>query len=205
MVIIMARYKSYTEAELVEAANEIIEKGNAPTGWKIKETLERGRLDTIKDDLERLVEDGDIVLNINNSVDILRVPQVAEQENVQSDEISEVYSLEYYLENKTGLTLNSECKSAAGIGAGNGIYLSRYSENKGDSVVLVAIDSQESDVFMINRFKIFESEESYDDYVEECSNVNGFHFMWNDWNFALNMYKNMDRRNCVDDYELFDY
>lgn len=117
--------------------------------------------------------------------------------------------LKYYLENKTGLMLEDECQSVAGIGVGNDIYLTRYNESEGDSVVLAAIDSQESDTSMINRFKIFENEESYDDYVEKCSHVNGFHFMWNDWNFALHMYNNMESRHssrwAEDDYESFDY
>lgn len=94
MVIIMARPKSYTEAELIEVANEIIAKGSVLKGWKVKEILKRGRITSIDGDLERLVEEGKIVLKNNSSVDIQSNQQVIEQENVQlPHEIQEAYKL----------------------------------------------------------------------------------------------------------------
>ncbi|RYU47465.1 hypothetical protein [Aliivibrio finisterrensis] len=90
----MARPKSYTEAELIEVANEIIAKGSVPKGWQIKEILGRGRITSIQGDLERLVEEGRIVLKNNSSVDIPSNQQVIEQENVQlPHEIQEAYKL----------------------------------------------------------------------------------------------------------------
>ncbi|MUJ29064.1 hypothetical protein GNP73_13895 [Aliivibrio fischeri] len=90
----MARPKSYTEAELIEVANEIIAKGSVPKGWKIKEILKRGRITSIDGDLDRLIEEGKIVLKNNSSIDIQSNQQVIEQENVQlPHEIQEAYKL----------------------------------------------------------------------------------------------------------------
>ncbi|EHH1264399.1 hypothetical protein J7I02_003667 [Vibrio parahaemolyticus] len=57
--------------------------------------------------------------------------------------------------------------------------------------MLVAIDSEANGDRMINRTKVFDSEEEYDEYVEDCSEMNGRQLCWNDGSFALQMYKKM--------------
>lgn len=104
---------------------------------------------------------------------------------------SEEYSFEYFLEESSGLRLNDSSTSAAGCGIVGGIHLEKYTEIEGTRVLLVAIDSEANSEKMINRTKKFDSEEDYDDYVEECSEINGRQLFWNDGCFALQMYKKM--------------
>ncbi len=118
-----------------------------------------------------------------------------------------VFMIIHLLEKEVGFKIDEEYEVAAGIGAGNGILLYLFYEKNGDSLVLVAVDTNENDAYMINRLKVFENAGSYDIYVDNCRHVNGFFFAWNDWNFALNMYKGMDCRHSTseDEYDSFDY
>lgn len=60
MVMIMARPKSYTDQDLIQIVQEILSQGDEVSTWRIKEHLGRGKLSTIKRDLERLIDSGEI-------------------------------------------------------------------------------------------------------------------------------------------------
>ncbi|EGQ8503762.1 hypothetical protein GQ854_23320 [Vibrio parahaemolyticus] len=60
MVNSMARPKTYTDEDLIQAANELISRGKKPSGWRIREYLQRGKSSSIQADLERLIADGRI-------------------------------------------------------------------------------------------------------------------------------------------------
>ncbi|MGL0823262.1 hypothetical protein, partial [Vibrio vulnificus] len=68
----------------------------------------------------------------------------------------------HLLEKEVGFKIDEEYEMAAGIGAGNGILLYLFYEKNGDSLVLVAVDTNENDAYMINRLKVFENAGSYD-------------------------------------------
>ncbi|EHH2534677.1 hypothetical protein J7X40_004178 [Vibrio parahaemolyticus] len=104
---------------------------------------------------------------------------------------SEECTLDALLEESCGLKLNESSTSAAGCGIAGGFHLEKYTEADGDKVLLVAIDSKANGDRMINRTKVFDSEEEYDEYVEDCSEMNGRQLCWNDGNFALQMYIKM--------------
>ncbi|EOX3898595.1 hypothetical protein ACOGST_002646 [Vibrio alginolyticus] len=104
---------------------------------------------------------------------------------------SEECTLDVLLEERCGLKLNESSTSAVGCGVVGGFHLEKYTEVNGDKVVLVAIDFEANGDLMINRTKVFDSEKEYDEYVEECSEINGRQLFWNDGNFALQMYKKM--------------
>lgn len=56
----MARPKSYTDQDLIQIVQEILSQGDEVSTWRIKEQLGRGKLSTIKRDLERLIDSGEI-------------------------------------------------------------------------------------------------------------------------------------------------
>ncbi|GHW31271.1 hypothetical protein VCSRO193_3320 [Vibrio cholerae] len=56
----MARPKSYTDQDLIQIVQEILSQGDEVSTWRIKEQLGRGKLSTIKRDLERLINSGEI-------------------------------------------------------------------------------------------------------------------------------------------------
>ncbi|EJE4173480.1 MULTISPECIES: hypothetical protein [Vibrio] len=56
----MARPKSYTDQDLIKIVQEILSQGDEVSTWRIKEQLGRGKLSTIKRDLERLIDSGEI-------------------------------------------------------------------------------------------------------------------------------------------------
>ncbi|HHF3070164.1 TPA: hypothetical protein ACPJ1I_002183 [Vibrio diabolicus] len=56
----MARPKTYTDGDLIQAANELISRGKKPSGWRIREYLQRGKSSSIQADLEKLIADGRI-------------------------------------------------------------------------------------------------------------------------------------------------
>ncbi|ASF93606.1 hypothetical protein [Vibrio anguillarum] len=56
----MARPKSYTDQDLIQIVQEISSQGDEVSTWRIKEQLGRGKLSTIKRDLERLIDSGEI-------------------------------------------------------------------------------------------------------------------------------------------------
>lgn len=70
----MARPKSYTQNDIINAANQLIEKGTEISGWKLREIIGHGRCDTLYKDLKRLIEQGHIKLPDKSSIE---VPQPA--------------------------------------------------------------------------------------------------------------------------------
>ncbi|TOM07655.1 hypothetical protein CGH84_24155, partial [Vibrio parahaemolyticus] len=44
----------------MQVANELISRGKKPSGWRIREYLQRGKSSSIQADLERLIADGRI-------------------------------------------------------------------------------------------------------------------------------------------------
>ncbi len=50
----MARPKSYTDEDIIDIATQLSSKGRKPTGWYVKEILDRGKIASIQADLERL-------------------------------------------------------------------------------------------------------------------------------------------------------
>ncbi|WP_242617133.1 hypothetical protein [Vibrio vulnificus] len=56
----MARPKSYTNEDVIRAANQLIEQGVEPVGWRLRELIGRGRRETLDRDLRQLIEQGHI-------------------------------------------------------------------------------------------------------------------------------------------------
>ncbi|MCY9879151.1 hypothetical protein OTK59_21575 [Vibrio natriegens] len=106
---------------------------------------------------------------------------------------SEQYTFQALLKERTGLDVEELDIHVAGCGVGNDIYLENYKAVNGEHIVLVAIDNQASAELRINRFKIFASTEVYNEFLDECINLNGKRLQWNDWNYALNIYQHMDK------------
>ncbi|MEZ8103334.1 DNA-binding protein [Vibrio bivalvicida] len=65
----MARPKSYTDDDVINIATQLISKGKKPSGWHIKEVLGRGKISTIKADLDRLIQNGHISVEALNAQD----------------------------------------------------------------------------------------------------------------------------------------
>ncbi|AIW15891.1 DNA-binding protein [Vibrio tubiashii] len=65
----MARPKSYTDDDVIKIATQLISKGKKPSGWHIKEVLGRGKISTIKADLDRLIQNGHISVEALNAQD----------------------------------------------------------------------------------------------------------------------------------------
>ncbi len=80
-------------------------------------------------------------------------------------------TLNVLLTESCGLKLNESSTSAAGCGIVGGFHLEKYTEADGDKVLLVAIDSEANGDRIINRTKVFDSEEEYDEYVEDYSEI----------------------------------
>ncbi|HHG3228932.1 TPA: hypothetical protein ACPVXW_000467 [Vibrio parahaemolyticus] len=106
---------------------------------------------------------------------------------------SEQYTFQALLKERTGLDVEELDIHVAGCGVGNGIYLENYKAVNGEHIVLVAIDNQASAELQINRFKLFASTDDYNEFLDECMNLNGKRLQWNDWNYALNIYQHMDK------------
>ncbi len=106
---------------------------------------------------------------------------------------SEQYTFQALLKERTGLVVEELDIHVAGCSVGNGIYLENYKAVNGEHIVLVAIDNQASAELQINRFKLFASTDDYNEFLDECMNLNGKRLQWNDWNYALNIYQHMDK------------
>ena len=106
---------------------------------------------------------------------------------------SEQYTFQALLKERTGLDVEELDINVAGCGVGNDIYLENYKAVNGEHIVLVAIDNQASAELRINRFKLFASTDDYNEFLDECMNLNGKRLQWNDWNYALNIYQHMDK------------
>ncbi|EPA0508304.1 hypothetical protein ACQZNG_000870 [Vibrio alginolyticus] len=65
----MARPKSYSDDDVIKIATQLIRKGKKASGWRIKEVLGRGKISTIKADLERLIQDGHISVEVPKVAD----------------------------------------------------------------------------------------------------------------------------------------
>lgn len=65
----MARPKTYTDDDVINIATRLISKGKEPSGWYIKEALGRGRISAIQADLDRLIQDGHILVEVPNVAD----------------------------------------------------------------------------------------------------------------------------------------
>lgn len=65
----MARPKSYSDDDVISIATQLISKGKKPSGWHIKEVLGRGKISTIKADLDRLIQNGHISVEVPNVAD----------------------------------------------------------------------------------------------------------------------------------------
>ncbi|EGQ9434250.1 hypothetical protein [Vibrio cholerae] len=108
---------------------------------------------------------------------------------------SEEYTFEALLEERTGLDVEDYDFHVVGCGVGNDIHLKNYKAVNGEQIVLVAVDNRARAELRINRFKIFASNDDYNEFLDECRNLNGQRLQWNDWNYALNIYQHMDKPN----------
>lgn len=66
----MARPKSYTQNDIINAANQLIEKGTEISGWQLREIIGHGRCDTLYKDLKQLIEQGHINLPDKSSIEV---------------------------------------------------------------------------------------------------------------------------------------
>lgn len=64
----MARPKSYTNEDVIRAANQLIEQGVEPVGWRLRELIGRGRRETLDRDLRQLIEQGQITIEDKSSI-----------------------------------------------------------------------------------------------------------------------------------------
>lgn len=106
---------------------------------------------------------------------------------------AEEYTFEALLEERTGLDVEDYDFQVAGCGVGNDIRLENYKAVNGEQIVLVAVDNRARAELRINRFKLFASNDDYNEFLDECMNLNGQRLQWNDWNYALNIYQHMDK------------
>lgn len=65
----MARPKSYTNEDVIRAANQLIEQGVEPVGWRLRELIGRGRRETLDRDLRQLIEQGQITIEDKSSIE----------------------------------------------------------------------------------------------------------------------------------------
>ncbi|MCA3989865.1 hypothetical protein [Vibrio vulnificus] len=90
----MARPKSYSEEELINVANELLNKGIEPRGWRIREILGRGKTTSFDNDIKRLTESGQLPEYIKQSIATEVLPARNETEHAQLPiEIQEAYKI----------------------------------------------------------------------------------------------------------------
>ncbi|EII3144996.1 hypothetical protein C4G88_RS03895 [Vibrio parahaemolyticus O3:K56] len=65
----MARPKSYTNEDVIRAANQLIEQGVEPVGWRLRELIGRGRRETLDRDLRQLIEQGHITIKEKSCIE----------------------------------------------------------------------------------------------------------------------------------------
>ncbi|KNY40445.1 hypothetical protein AKG94_21485 [Vibrio harveyi] len=65
----MARPKSYTNDDVIRAANQLIEQGVEPVGWRLRELIGRGRRETLDRDLRQLIEQGQITIKEKSCIE----------------------------------------------------------------------------------------------------------------------------------------
>ncbi len=79
----MARPKSYSEEELINVANELLNKGIEPRGWRIREILGRGKTTSFDSDIKRLTESGKLPEYVKPSIATEVLPARSETEHAQ--------------------------------------------------------------------------------------------------------------------------
>ncbi|KHT51217.1 hypothetical protein [Vibrio sinaloensis] len=90
----MARPKSYTEEELINVANELLNKGIEPRGWRVREILGRGKTTSFDNDIKRLTESGKLQEYVKPSISTEVLPALNETEHAQLPlEIKEAYKI----------------------------------------------------------------------------------------------------------------
>ncbi|WP_434999881.1 hypothetical protein ACRZ5S_20765 [Vibrio scophthalmi] len=90
----MARPKSYSEEELINVANELLNKGIEPRGWRIREILGRGKTTSFDKDIKRLTESGQLPEYIKSSIATEVLPARCETEHAQLPlEIQDAYKI----------------------------------------------------------------------------------------------------------------
>ena len=90
----MARPKSYSEEELINVANELLNKGIEPRGWRIREILGRGKTTSFDKDIKRLTESGQLPEYIKPSITTEVLPARSETEHAQLPiEIQDAYKI----------------------------------------------------------------------------------------------------------------
>ncbi|WP_239073832.1 hypothetical protein [Vibrio diabolicus] len=65
----MARPKSYTNEDVIRAANQLIEQGVEPIGWRLREIIGRGRRENLDRDLRQLIEQGHITIKEKSCIE----------------------------------------------------------------------------------------------------------------------------------------
>ncbi|CAH1527077.1 conserved hypothetical protein [Vibrio owensii] len=90
----MARPKSYSEEELINVANELLNKGIEPRGWRIREILGRGKTTSFDSDIKRLTESGKLPEYVKPSIATEVLPARSETEHALLPiEIQEAYKI----------------------------------------------------------------------------------------------------------------
>ncbi|EKO3782553.1 hypothetical protein V9R59_004445 [Vibrio harveyi] len=90
----MARPKSYSEEELINVANELLNKGIEPRGWRIREILGRGKTTSFDSDIKRLTESGKLPEYVKPSISTEVLPTRNETEHTQLPlEIQDAYKI----------------------------------------------------------------------------------------------------------------
>ncbi|HHC7214057.1 TPA: hypothetical protein ACN38N_002420 [Vibrio parahaemolyticus] len=90
----MARPKSYSEEELINVANELLNKGIEPRGWRIREILGRGKTTSFDSDIKRLTESGQLPEYVKPSITTEVLPTRNETEHAQLPlEIQDAYKI----------------------------------------------------------------------------------------------------------------
>lgn len=90
----MARPKSYSEEELINVANELLNKGIEPRGWRIREILGRGKTTSFDKDIKRLTESGKLPIYVKPAISTEVLPARGETEHAQLPiEIQDAYKI----------------------------------------------------------------------------------------------------------------
>ncbi|EGR0997145.1 hypothetical protein EHJ37_19670 [Vibrio parahaemolyticus] len=90
----MARPKSYTDKDVIEAAKSLVKAGVEPSGWRIREIFGRGKISAIQSDLDRLIESGEIVLATEKKQEVAETEGESEQVHAELPlEILDAYKL----------------------------------------------------------------------------------------------------------------
>lgn len=90
----MARPKSYSEEELINVANELLNKGIEPRGWRIREILGCGKTTSFDSDIKRLTESGKLPEYVKPSITTEVLPTRNETEHPQLPlEIQDAYKI----------------------------------------------------------------------------------------------------------------